>query len=131
MRRVALFFLSVLLLCSCADHPEAKIALFTYEDFGPPAMANELIGMDWWQWQVPEESQPTKYDIKVVVYRNVKLDAVKKEYPVAPEQFKDYRYAEYTQVMSYLDRNIQENVIESLTARLKTTKAKVIQQLGP
>jgi hypothetical protein len=133
MRQAALFVLTILLLCSCAGRPQAggTAALFAYEDFGPPAMADELLGMDWPQWQAHGDSRPAKYDIKVVVYRNVGLDQVKKQYPVVPEQNKDYRYVEYAQAIRYLDSNIAENALASLTERLKATKAKIVQQLGP
>lgn len=87
--------------------------------------------MDWWQWQEHGDSHQKTYDIKVVVYRNISLDEVKKKYPVVPEQLKDYRYAEYSKAVSYLDRLIEENVIESLTVTLKGTREKIVQQLGP
>jgi hypothetical protein len=131
MLRTFLFSLTFFLLCSCAVGSESATALFAYEDFGPPSMSNEIIGMDWWQWQEHGDSRPKTYDIKVVVYRNIGLDAVKKKYPVVPEQLKDYRYAEYSKAVSYLDRLIEENVIESLTVTLKGTREKIVQQLGP
>jgi hypothetical protein len=65
-----------------------------------------------------------------VVYRQLGLADVKKQYPVSPQQLKDYRYVEYAKAVRYLDDQINENAIASLTARLQETKAKIIQQLG-
>jgi hypothetical protein len=130
MLRIFLFSLSLFLLCSCAVGSQSATALFAYKEFGPPSMSSEMLGMDWWQWQEHGDSQPKQYDIKVVVYRNISLEEAKKKYPVVPEQLKDYRYAEYSTVVGYLDRQIEENVIESLTATLKETREKVVKQLG-
>lgn len=93
-------------------------------------MSSELLGTDWWQWQEHGDSRPTTYDIKVVVYRHIGLEDVKKKYPISPQQRKDYRYVEYAEAVRYLDGHIEENAIASLTASLQETKAKIIQQLG-
>ena len=50
-----------------------------YEDFGPQALSWEHIGKEWWQWQSHGDSNPnTKYDVKVVVYRDISLEEIKK-----------------------------------------------------
>lgn len=128
MLRAVLISLTLFLLSSCAAG--STTALFAYEEFGPPAMAGEIIGMDWWQWQAHGDSRPKKYDIKVVVYRNIGLDEVKKQYPVAPEQLQDCRYVDYAQAIRYLNRHIEENALGTLTAQLKQTKDKLVRQLG-
>lgn len=101
-----------------------------YEDFGPQAIANEVIGSEWWQWQSHGDSRPAEYDIKVIVYRYVDFDNVKKQYPVDPEQKKDFRYLEYKNALSYLDEKINENVIEQVTKTLQETREKIIAGLG-
>lgn len=125
MRRLQLLFLSAL-LSACSDAQQAQsMLLFDYDAFGPPAAANELIGMDWWQWEPTGDARPSAYAIKVVVYKDIDLEQVKQRYPVNAETEKDYRYVEYLAAMAYLDQMIQDNVIESLTHELIRTRAKI------
>lgn len=117
---------------SCAwgvpNKPEAYI--LKYEDFGPPAMSNDLLGMDWWQWQDHGDSSPQQYDIKVVVYRAIRLQDVKEQYPVIPIKKLDYRYLEYRDALRYLDAHIDENAIEIITNKLVTTRKIIINRFG-
>jgi len=131
MLRVFLSSTTLLVLTSCASIAEHSGSyVLNYGDFGPQSMAFELIGNEWWQWQDYGYYRPRKYDIKVIVYRNIALDKVKQLYPVDPDKNMDYRYVEYNNVINYLDRNIKENVIRSLTKELSTTKNKIIKALG-
>jgi hypothetical protein len=78
--------------------------------------------MQWWQWQSHGDSRPRKYDIKVVVYRDVPLDEVKQKYPVIKEELKDFRYVPYDEAIQYLDDMIQQNFMPDITIRLEQTK---------
>jgi hypothetical protein len=121
----------VLMLCACGREPDrATFLVLDYGDFGPQVIASEVIGMQWWQWQSTGDPRPREYDIKVVVYRDRTLEQAKESYPVDPARQQDYRYVEYTNALEYLDRVIQENVIETVTEQLEKTRAKIVSTLG-
>ena len=103
--------------------------LLDYEEFGPPVVANEVLGMDWWPWQEFGDSRPRKYSIKVAIYRNISLNQVKELYPVEPDKEKDFRYLEYDKALSYLDKIIKDNVIEELTVTLVKTRNTLVDKL--
>lgn len=127
-RTLAIVLLSFIVACS--SNVDDNAVIFNYKDFGPQVIANEVIGMEWWQWQPYGESRPTQYGIKVVVYRNEPLNRIEDIYPVIPEQKKDYRYLEYDAALVYLDEKISENIIEDVTVRLKKTREMIVTKLG-
>ncbi len=101
--------ISCYLLASCAitgKSDDANFIILNYQDFGPQAMAEELLGPENWQWDSGHYSQPQKFDIKVVVYRNMNLDAVKLAFPIDKNQKKDFRYVEYKIAIQWFDRQI-------------------------
>jgi hypothetical protein len=101
-----------------------------YDDFGPPSAAHELIGMDWWQWQPHGDARPRRYDIKVVVYRDIEPRQVRQAFPTDPLREQDYRYVGFTDAMRYLERMITDSAIESITQRLIETRERIIGTLG-
>lgn len=107
---------------SCVGQQKTETLVLEYDSFGPPVVAQEVIGMGWWQWLDHGDSRPRKYPIKVVIYSGISLAEVKSRYPVKPELEQDYRYLEYSRAIQYLDRQISENALESLTAQLVKTK---------
>jgi len=123
---------------SCGPHANEhrQVLILNYDDFGPQAMAWKTIGMQWWQWDHHGDSDPnTKYDIKVVVYRNIPLEAVKERFPVVKEQKKDYRYLAYDKALEYLDKNIKEHknrnekwAMDTVT-QLTRVRTKIVQEL--
>ena len=119
----------MLISCASIDHKD-NIYVFKYKDFGPPVIATNLIGQDWWQWQSHGDSRPKKYDIKIVVYKNIELQEVKKCYPVVASKRQDYRYLAYPKALKYLNEHIADNVIETLTSQLTITKNKIIAYFG-
>jgi hypothetical protein len=124
-----LLFIS-LLLVACVSSSNQHTLIMNYNDFGPQVIASDIIGMEWWQWEVHGESRPTSYPIKVVVYRNISLAAVKKQYPINQQKGKDFRYLEYNKASAYLDEKIEENVVDEVTDRLRETRATLIRALG-
>lgn len=110
------------LLISCVSIPEKKTLVMDYEDFGPPVIAHEVIGMDWWQWMSHGDSRPTQYPIKVVIYKGIPLTQVSSKYPVNAQQKKDYRYLEYANAIRYLNQMIADNVIDTVTEKLTHTR---------
>jgi len=101
----------------------SNLVILNYKDFGPPSMSFELLGQSWWSWESSGSSSPNQlYPIKVVVYSNKTLEQVKSQYPVIPIKKQDYRYIRLEQANRYLNKNIQDNFISSITATLKRTK---------
>lgn len=116
------------LITACTSNPESTpVTILNYEDFGPQVVAHELIGMEWWQWQKHGDSRPRKYDIKVVVYKNTPLATIKESYPVVPEKEQDYRYVPHDKAIKYLNTLIEEDVIPTLTSRLKSTRKNLLK----
>lgn len=123
MRAIILILLT-LISVSCTFSPTPKNAntlILKYEDFGPQVIAQEVLGMEWWQWNDHGDSRPKKYNILVVVYKNIDLDSVSKLYPVNMESEHDYRYLEHDIAMQYLKDRIREDIEPSVTSRLKST----------
>lgn len=126
---IKIFFIFLLLSCTQTTQAENTLVL-EYSDFGPPAMANEVIGMDWWQWQPHGDSRPKKHDIKVVVYRDISLEKIKISYPVIPPKKQDYRYIEYQAALDYLNQGIVADAVPALTKQLEKTKKIIVLKLG-
>lgn len=122
MKLIQLTFIFILLSSCATNHQTPKTYVFEYTDFGPQAIAHELLGMQWWQWQPHGDSRPAKCDIKVIVYRDIDLDSVEQRYPVVEESLKDYRYVKYDDAITYLNKHIDKNVIEQVTQKLKATR---------
>ena len=123
------FFLLAVLISSCSAgaEPKSKTLVLDYQELGPSSATYEIVGNGWYQWNNHGDSDPRKFDdIKVVVYRNVSLDEVKKTYPVDKGKLMDYRYLAYETAMDFLSKNEDEPYLE----RLKDTKKKIIETLG-
>ena len=125
-----LLILTTLYLVSCAYAETRNMLVLDYSDFGPQASAYELLGMEWWQWQSHGGSRPKKYNIKVVVYKDVSLDEVIQRYPVLERELKDYRYVSYGDAIKYLEDMILEDFMPELTAKLNQTKQTLLKELG-
>jgi len=85
---------------------EGNYIILTYSDFGPDA--EPLLGVHHWQWDDVENRKTIKYNIKVVVYNNVSLSAIKNKFPVNKMKRMDYRYVDYLKSREYLDKRIQD-----------------------
>jgi len=138
---VTLIGSSILLSCSKpprsdvveVQKPGARTIVLSYDDFGPQAMSYEQIGKEWYQWHSQGPDDPNaRDDIKVVVYRNVSLDEVKRKYPVIESQ-QDYRYLEYQPALNLLKQYEQDpfwNEYKETKDRAGQTKEKILAQLG-
>ena len=62
------------------------VKVLDYHDFGPQALAGELLGYDHFQWLRPCGVKQKKFAIKIVVYAGYSLDDIKARYPVFPEK---------------------------------------------
>ena len=118
-----------------------QTVVFKYADFGPQAIAYELIGFNWYQWNRSGCGEPRKrYDIKIVVYRNINLSKVKELYPIIVGKI-DYRYIEYNEGVNFLNHKIVElthsleddkensDLYLSIKNTLEKTRNKIIHEL--
>ena len=102
-------------------------------------MAWDTIGMQWWQWDDHGINiDPNyKYDIKVVVYRDISLNDIELLLPVSKTKKQDFRYIEYHDSIKYLNRNIDkvkqidEQWTINLKERLVRAKKRIQQELKP
>jgi len=124
--------LAVHFLAGCTHHehsvPSHSTLVLRYRDFWPQVAAYKLIGFEWYQWNPHGSSHTSESDdVKVVVYRNIPLDEVKRRYPVIRER-RDYRYVSYDDALAYCDRLLGEE--GDLLGHLRITKRKIISHLG-
>jgi hypothetical protein len=136
-------FIAGTILLSCAEtqkpnvaevqKPRANTLVLSYDDFGPQVMSYRQLGMGWYQWnsQGPDDPNATD-DIRVVVYRDISADQVKRIYPVI-EKKQDYRYLEYQAALDLLKKYEQDsfwNEHKETKDRTRKTKEKILAQLG-
>jgi hypothetical protein len=136
MKNKIFLFIAVTFIIFGCNKSAKNFAVFKYEDFGPQAMAWEKIGMQWWQWDNHGDSNPNyKYDIKVVVYKEILLERIKTMFPVNRSEKKDFRYFEFHDSIRYLDARISdlEKIPEewaiSLKEHLVHTKELIQQEI--
>jgi hypothetical protein len=122
-----------------------NVCLLKYEDFGVQAMAYELIGYQWYQWKPHGDPDPdTRYDIKVIVYKDIPAGMVREFYTVYKELRQDYRYVEYCRALHYLNKQIREieelqkteshqgdvSLFTDLKSTLLKTRDKIVRRLN-
>ena len=91
---------------SCSPCPHTFI--LAHEDFGPDSLGYELgIGHFWNQWKGEAHELPDDVDVKVVVYRGIELEKVRKQFPVIKGK-SDYRYLEYARAIQFLELKQKE-----------------------
>lgn len=106
-----------------------------YWDFGPSAASGGLLGMPCWQWARCCCSElGDRYDVRVVVYRNLDLAQVEQRYPTVPGR-SDFRLVSYDDALRYLDEHIEylesDDVdIPTMLATLRATRARLVAELG-
>ncbi len=122
-----------------------NICVLDYKNFGVQAMAHELLGFQWYQWNNHGDPDPNAtYDIKVVVYNNILPGKVKELYPVVSALEQDFRYVEYSRAVQYFDRQIQQidelgqtelrqenmSMFENLRSTLIKTREEIVNKLN-
>lgn len=122
--------LFLVLMVACSGLARKNAVLLDYSDFGPQVIASEIVGMEWWQWQLHGDSRPVNYDVKIVIYRGRSLNEIKNIYSVEPENKLDFRYLEYQQALTFLDDKIEENAFEGVTSTLEESRKKIVRTLG-
>lgn len=140
---LSLILIGSAVLWSCAGSGESNVAqvqkpkattiVLSYDDFGPQVVSHAQIGMGWYQWNSQGPDDPNSRDeVRVVVYRNISLDEVKRMYPVIEEK-QDYRYLEYQAALSLLKQYEQDrfwNDYKVTKDRARQTREKILAQLG-
>ena len=122
--RLPLCLAVAILASGCASTKTCEqYVILDYEDFGPQAMAHPLIGMQWQDHGRPDAG--STYDIKVIVHPDSLTEEAKKNFPIVPTQHWDYRYVTFKNAYAFLDNHIQEDLIPTLTDKLKLTRAKL------
>ena len=100
-----------------------------YRDFGPQVIANEAIGMEWWQWEAHGDSDAKKsYPIKVVVYWDQTLASTKKKYPVDKANLRDYRYVSYDSAVKHMESAIKKLSESGLSVKLIQRSLKSLRE---
>ncbi|MBU6955597.1 hypothetical protein [Hahella sp. HN01] len=131
---------SILLLNACATFTSTSTKQhyidLTYQDFGPPSLATDLLGSEWWQWNPHGDPRPRHYDVHVIVYRSMTENDIRKHFPIDEATEKDYRYLPYTTAINYLDANItalasdDESVVQEIREQLIQTRGEIVRALG-
>jgi hypothetical protein len=114
------------------DEPGATMVL-VYADFGPPAMAHELLGTAWWSWEGGGSFEAgDAFDVRVVVYQKRTQAQVEARYPTVKGK-SDYRVVNKVDALKYLDEHVVEVAqmmadepeldLRSLQADLERTRA--------
>ncbi|WP_431689169.1 hypothetical protein [Hahella sp. NBU794] len=137
---ILLTLCGILLLNACAGFTPTSTKQhyidLTYSDFGPPSLATDLLGSEWWQWNPHGDPRPRHYNVHVIVYRNMTESDIRKHFPIDEATEKDYRYLPYTTAINYLDTNItalasdDESVVQEIRERLIQTRREIVQALG-
>ena len=122
MQRVLIAIIAVAALTGCSH--QGKTTVLAYPDFGPQAMAYDLIGMQWHQWDNPPDPKKN-YKINVVVYRNMGRKQAMLLHPTDKAKASDYRYVSYDEAVAFLNRHIKDDAVPSITAALVRTRKKI------
>jgi hypothetical protein len=82
--------------------------LFRYEDFGPQAMQNGILGSEWWSWESGGSfALEDEFDIRVVVYQKQPREKAEADYPTSKGR-SDYRLIERGAALAYVDERLKE-----------------------
>jgi hypothetical protein len=121
-----------------------RTMVLKYGRFGPQVLAHELIGFEWHQWNPCGHPDPRHIDdIRVVVYRDIGLEEVKRLYPVVKDLRQDYRHVHYDKALEYLDGHIREfeedkksdpkmeELYDSMISDFRDTRRQIVTILGP
>ncbi|WP_143569776.1 hypothetical protein [Tenacibaculum agarivorans] len=134
-----IFFINLVCYCQSKNQynsftSSSNTLLLNYDDLGPQILAHNLIGFQWWQWNnhgSSDSNDKTEYDIRVIVFKNISTEIVKKKYPVDEKLKLDFRYISYNETITYLDKIINEYKGDFNTDRYDVVKRKIIHHFNP
>ena len=96
-----------------------QLVLLHYDDFGPQAMAGQLIGNRWWSWEAGGSFERCDdFDIRVVVFDARAEAKAKARYPTIPGRG-DYRLVERDRAIQFLDERIAELAMDPDLAHVR------------
>jgi hypothetical protein len=107
--------------------------LYKYEDFGPQALAGQLLGAEWYVFSDCACFEPgDRFDIRVVVYGGgMSAAAVRRRYPSGPA-LGDYRVVRATEAIAFVREQLRdleswadEDRIVSLEGTLRATRVRL------
>ncbi len=115
---------------ACPHRDGADTLRLTYDAFGPGAMAFELLGQRWWQWDGEGHDFDDDHDvIWIVVHDDIDPAALSLRFPVRPKARCDHRYVAREAALKYLAGNITElegaEELADLRATLQQTQSSV------
>jgi len=107
--------------------------LFEFDAFGPPSMAFEVLGQEWWQWDAEGHAfEASGGTVWVVVYRQLPPDELRHRFPVIQGLACDHRYLEVADAVAYLGKAIEEleelddRTFSELVGRLRSTRSSIV-----
>lgn len=139
VRQYMKIILSAITFALSVAQMRAAEEILPYSAFGPQVAAYELIGMEWWQWDLHGGEDDRNYPIKVVVFWDQTREETAKRNPVDESKLQDFRYVEYTKAVEHLKRTIKgfktdkldASEMERALAQLKKRKAEQVAAPNP
>lgn len=106
--------------------------VLAYDDFGPQALAGQLLGPSWWSWEAGGSFEPgDEFDVRVVVYRGRTRAQVEATYPTV-KNVSDHRLVPYADAIAFLDEALADpDLPSSLADDLRATRKRIVDALGP
>jgi len=119
------------------DVPGRMIVL-DYDDFGPQAMAHELLGLDCYSFGDCCCSEPDdEFDVRVVVHDGASEAAARARYPTGPDRG-DYRIIDVAAARRFVDAQLAdlatwppEDRLPALEATLRATRERLARVGSP
>jgi hypothetical protein len=117
---------------AAADLP-GRAQLYEYGDFGPQAMAWQLLGMEWYVFSDCACFEPgDRFDVRVVVYGGgMSAATVRRRYPSGPA-LGDYRVVRAVEAIAFVREQLrdleswaEEDRILSLEGTLRATRVRL------
>ena len=111
-----------------------SVVVLPYAAFGPPVLAYETLGKEWYQWNPVGECDPNapRDNVLVVVYRGISLDDAKQRFPVVTGVH-DFRYLDFSDAIAYLSQHEREFAGDDdfgVGRRLRETRRQIVDSLG-
>ncbi len=96
------------LACFVAGCSAKHVIVLKYDDFGPPSLGGELIGVSWYQWDTHGyEEDDFECNIRVLVFDGISEEEVRSQYP-SMVGVVDYRYVNRKDATAFLKQKIEE-----------------------
>ncbi|HUS68022.1 MAG TPA: hypothetical protein VMZ28_25995 [Kofleriaceae bacterium] len=109
-----------------------RMVVLDYDDFGPQALAHELLGLECYSFADCCCSEPgDAFDVRVVVHDGASEAAARTRYPIGPDSG-DYRIIDAAAARAFLDAQLAdlaswppEDRLPALEATLRATRVRL------